>query len=141
MVLAHELGHSLGLQHTNLPGNLMQVGRPMDMPYLTKEQIDIARIQAMKGPASLTDLPDPVSIQRNWVPHPGIEMVGPPSLVLRRQRIARDFRHFDIDDDGIIKKEDIPYRTLPVFEEMDRNQDDEIDTVEINRFVWESHPY
>ena len=134
MVLAHELGHSLGLQHTNLPGNLMQVGKPTDMPYLTKEQIEVARVQATKGPASLADLP-------NWVPHPSIEMIGPPSPVQRRQRIARDFRRFDIDDDGIIREEDIPYQAFPVFDRMDRNQDGKIDAVEMNRFVWESHPY
>lgn len=57
-VLAHELGHSLTLAHSNLPTNLMGPGAiSADLPILTDDQIERARSQALKGPANRDDMP------------------------------------------------------------------------------------
>lgn len=61
-VLAHELGHSLTLGHTDSktsPDNLMSVGEiKAEVPLLTTEQIEKAREQAVKGPADREDMPN-----------------------------------------------------------------------------------
>ena len=55
VILAHEFGHSLGLQHVSFSDNLMYAGKDRD-PELTKNlkpwQIKRARKQALIGPVS-----------------------------------------------------------------------------------------
>jgi hypothetical protein len=49
-IFAHELGHSLGLDHTEIPGNLMTVGNAAVALKLNSEQIEKMRAQALIGP-------------------------------------------------------------------------------------------
>jgi hypothetical protein len=51
-ILAHELGHGLGLKHNDLPQNLMNsdVQEPSEATLLTQHQITRAREQALIGP-------------------------------------------------------------------------------------------
>jgi hypothetical protein len=52
-IFAHELGHSLNLDHTEIPGNLMTPGNAEIALKLSSEQIDTARAQALIGPKGL----------------------------------------------------------------------------------------
>ena len=59
-VLAHELGHSLSLAHTekDLVDNLMGPGAvSATLPTLTVEQIEKVKTQALKGPADPNEMP------------------------------------------------------------------------------------
>ena len=56
-ILAHELGHSLGLAHSTEPLNLMGVGPSNERQLLTDEQIADARVQGAVGPADRDDMP------------------------------------------------------------------------------------
>ena len=49
-IFAHELGHSFGLDHTEIPGNLMTPGNAAVALKLNSEQIEIMRAQALIGP-------------------------------------------------------------------------------------------
>ncbi len=57
VILAHELGHSLGLRHVPMPGNLMYAGpgkTPSTDLTLAPQQIRQARQQASAGPFFMT---------------------------------------------------------------------------------------
>jgi hypothetical protein len=49
-IFAHELGHSFGLDHTEIPGNLMTPGNAAVALKLNSEQIEKMRAQALIGP-------------------------------------------------------------------------------------------
>ncbi len=49
-IFAHEVAHSLGLDHTEIPGNLMTPGNAAVALQLNSEQIEKARAQALIGP-------------------------------------------------------------------------------------------
>lgn len=49
-IFAHELGHSFGLDHTEIPGNLMAPGNAAVALKLNSEQIEKIRAQALIGP-------------------------------------------------------------------------------------------
>ncbi|MBK8203173.1 MAG: matrixin family metalloprotease [Bdellovibrionales bacterium] len=49
-IFAHEVAHALGLDHTEIPGNLMTPGNAAVALKLNSEQIEKMRAQALIGP-------------------------------------------------------------------------------------------
>jgi len=70
-VAVHELGHSLGLQHTRVRGAIMFPSYEGYRPQLDLAQDDIAGIQALYGPpqegGTGRDL-DPLEPEEEWIP-------------------------------------------------------------------------
>lgn len=123
-LLAHELGHSLGLSHSDDAHNLMRVGGNYheERNALNDAQIAAVRSQAAKGPADLGHRADE-------------EVNAGTDQVQRRQRIADRLRSFDHDGDGVIYQKDLPPAARAMFDRIDKNQDGKITAAELDEFV------
>lgn len=138
-VLAHELGHSLSLAHTDGANNLMSVGNPEGRNHLTEEQIAVVRTQAKSGPATREDM---MGLTSNVKPgqidgrrKQGNQSNSNADLNERRQRIVQRINSFDKNGDGIILLEDTPERAHKVFKRIDQDNDGKIVQSELDRFV------
>ena len=139
VVLAHELGHSFGLAHSENAYNLMGVGKPDVKKTLTEDQISAVRTQAAEGPADLNDMSglDGKTGRRKDrnVKKQGQIGSGPGSeSAKRRQRMLKRLKSFDHDGDGIIHLTDAPTQARAVFQRIDKNQDGKIDESELAEF-------
>ena len=118
LILAHELGHALGLDHVGVSHNLMYGGRDRnieEMQELTGEQVNIAHNQADKGP---------MRIPANAKGSQGMKkMRANPALGRKKQNIIRRLRRFDRNQDGIISRSEVPYKAYKAFDRLDLNRD------------------
>lgn len=145
VILAHELGHSLGLPHDYQASNLMHRAagaRNNTQAYattLTPDQIATARAQAQKGPTggvygatgdSDEGLGTPQGNSGNSVSN----QVRRGSNTDRQRRMAERFRTFDRDGDGVVRLEDVPEAARAVFHRIDTNRDGSLDEKELNNF-------
>ena len=134
-VLAHEIGHALSLTHTDIPGNLMRIGNAREATGLTDEQIRIARAQALRGPADVTDMQGEEGI---GIPNPVKEYRGmglPADIAQRRANIIKRFRGFDSNGDGIILRRDVPAKAFQLFDLIDIDRDGTINDNDLNNFA------
>lgn len=139
-ILAHELGHTLGLPHLRETGNLMHRAagarnNPQNTTALTQDQITTALRQAELGPIEgargMEDGGDelPPGAQRNGEASPRSQG-GPP-----RDRIVARMRSFDTDGDGRIHRADVPEGAQGAFRRIDANGDGVLDKAELDRFL------
>jgi len=130
VVLAHELGHSLGLAHKGDTSNLMHIGNPEGPKTLTKDQIIAVRTQAMRGSADISEME--VGSSGRATMQGKRNRRGKPD----RKRIVRRLKRFDYDGDGVIHLGDVPAAGQRVFNYIDTNHDGKVDTLELNDFQY-----
>lgn len=143
IILAHELGHSLGLSHQQAPTNLMNPaagarnGATSDAQSLTADQSTTARRQAQEGPISNAYLAHDAGSDapNSLVPSRPLAAAAPnrggPDADQRR-RMAERFRSFDRDGDGIVLIGDVPEAGHRAFQRLDRNGDGKLDADELS---------
>jgi Ca2+-binding EF-hand superfamily protein len=137
VVLAHELGHSLSLPHSDNAYNLMGVGKPEAEKTLTKDQISKARAQAAGGPANRADmggLNGGTTRGQNRNSQMRGQKGGGTDSAQRRQRMINRLKSFDDDGDGVILIEDAPAQARAILQRIDKNQDGKIDESELAEF-------
>jgi hypothetical protein len=144
VVLAHELGHSLGLSHSRETRNLMHRAagarglETENATALSPDQISTVRTQALNGLIARESLNgDYPAIESN---RPGRQINDMPDRAragpspARRKRIVERLESFDLDNDGVIHIEDVPDRGRSAFRRMDTNQDGKLDETELAEF-------
>lgn len=145
IIMAHELGHALGLPHDRGESNLMHRaagGRGLlqeNAVTLTSEQIASARAQALQGPSDRAYRPEsPGEVgsaeTRPQRPDSAQSDSRRPSAE-HRQRIADRLRTFDSEGDGVIRIQDVPAQAQPTFRRIDANRDGKIDAEEMELFL------
>lgn len=143
VILAHELGHSLKLQHDRQGTNLMnraagaRSGNMSNAIGLTDEQTASARAQAQKGPAggTLADAADLGYEQRGVqesVDNARPARERPAVSSERKKRMADRFRTYDYDADGVVRLNDVPQASRAAFRNMDTNRDGNLDEAELS---------
>jgi Matrixin/EF hand len=140
IILAHELGHSLGLAHDRSPTNLMNPAAgardsALAMAQaLTPEQVTTSRAQAQEGPITRADMThDMDSSGPNSRAQAGSPGRGAPDGA-QRKRMADRFRTFDRDGDGVILMADVPEPGQRTFQRIDKNADGRLDALELDEF-------
>lgn len=137
IILAHELGHSLGLPHDRGSNNLMHRaaggrGTPQEnADSLTSEQIATTQRQAMLGPTKSAYDSGPQPSQDRSRPQRPTQMNGND----RKKRIVNRLKGFDYDDDGVVKIDDVPAAGRPTFNMIDTNNDGTIDAEEMEAYA------
>ena len=141
VILAHELGHSLGLAHDRSPTNLMNPAAGArdsalaTAQALTPEQVTTSRAQALEGPIARAgmaphDMDQSAPMGRAQGEAPGR---GAPDAA-QRKRMADRFRTFDRDGDGVILLADVPEPGQRTFQRIDKNADGRLDAPELDEF-------
>ncbi len=115
VVLAHELGHSLGLDHVPDASNLMQGGSSKN-PSLTTNldavQIRAAKVQANHGPVAGARLDDE-----------------------RKLAIVRRLRQMDRNGDGVVVRAEVAPPARKAFELLDYDRNGALDDEEFDHFL------
>ncbi len=139
IILAHELGHTLGLPHLRETGNLMHRAagarnNPQDTTALTGDQIATVQRQAAIGPIEgargMGDANDDMVPAIQGKGGGQDKGQGGPS----RDRVVTRMRRFDTDGDGRIRREDVPEGGQGAFRRIDANGDGVLDSRELDRF-------
>lgn len=146
IILAHELGHSLGLAHDRGSSNLMHRaaggrGTPQEnADTLTSEQIATTQRQASLGPIESAYEPDAQPSQDRSRPQrydSGDNGRRPAQMNDndRKERIVNRLKGFDYDDDGVVKIDDVPTQGRRAFKMIDKNNDGKIDADEMETYT------
>jgi Ca2+-binding EF-hand superfamily protein len=127
-ILAHELGHTLRLFHEDRTDNLMQTGgHGKDIRKaiaLTQAQIDTARTQSEIGPFQ----------QESGTAKSAERSQGRGVSVDQRQRVLERLRRFDLDNDGMVARRDVPEQGRRLFDRIDRDANGIVDERELQGF-------
>lgn len=145
VILAHELGHSLGLPHAYQANNLMhraagaRNGIQADATTLTPDQISTARAQAQKGPTggvydATNDFNEGQGALQGSSGNSALNPGRHGSKTDRQRRMVERFRTFDRDSDGVVRLEDVPEAARATFHRIDTNHDGSLDERELNNF-------
>lgn len=145
VILAHELGHSLGLGHVSDKGNLMyggaQGGGLDPSASVTPEQIAAARAQALIGP--VTAYPEietglqPLAAATPTQPGPSATQTQPRLSATQRAAMVARLQRQDRDGDGRVAWTEVRPAARRAFRRIDTNQDGFLDEAEFNAFA---HP-
>lgn len=140
IILAHELGHSLGLAHDRSPTNLMNPAAGArdsalaTAQALTPEQVTASRAQAQEGPIARTGMTHDMDASgTNGRAQAGSPGRGAPDGAQRKRMVDR-FRTFDRDGDGVILIADVPEPGQRTFQRIDKNADGRLDALELDEF-------
>ena len=138
IVLAHELGHALGLNHEKKEENLMYGGRaknPEKTHLLESRQIDLARSVAKGGESSRPEGTPPSAVPSvRTGSKSGRQGSGAPSPE-QRKKMARRLESFDSNGDGKIELTEVPPKAQRTFGRIDLDGNGSIDSKELDHFA------
>jgi hypothetical protein len=137
IVLAHELGHSLGLKHEKSEENLMYGGRskdPEQTQFLNTQQIEQAKSHAK---ADGYAHPGTGTLSKDYSGNADSENHSKRSRTLsseQRENMARRLKSFDSNGDGQIDLAEVPAKASSTFARIDLDGNGSIDRQELEYF-------
>ena len=146
LILAHELGHALGLFHVTEPADNLMLAIGLNDTYatqLTAEQITKARAQAIAGPYAELQAIFPASgsptapFGSTTIPpstFPASSLPSAQESPLDRKRVVERMRSFDRNRDMRIERSEVPAQAHRMFDLIDTNNDGVITPDELKQF-------
>lgn len=138
VVLAHELGHALGLKHVEDEDNLMYGGREKDpdrVLNLSPAQVRSAQAQARRGPFRRALATDHDADLKREPRERRRRNADPTKDFEQRRKAVERMSRYDRNGDGRIHRRDVPPNALRLFDRMDVDANGIVDSSELDRFL------